>query len=190
MAAPALQVCPLCGHQDFVDQLQVGDEWIQTCDNKKEHVPFEWRPTVPVSAKGGDYRVDILNQRGIYDDLLGCMTNAHGFVEYGVIEYWFSQEAPANYKFVVDRYGHRAIKPKSYTASALLGAALGLLSREGSLLGKWGPATGYWKYNSQVGCYAPASADPDGPILSWAEFADVTLGVPVDDWPPLGFKAS
>lgn len=65
---------------------------------------------------------------------------------------------------------------------------LGQLWREDLASGVWGPATGYWSYNSQVGAYATPEASEDTAILSWAEFASNELGADPYDWPALDYK--
>jgi hypothetical protein len=99
------------------------------------------------------------------------------------------RRSPDTYRTLVDRYGHTANGPSKYTTSSFLGGALGHLWREGSVAGRWGPATGYWRYNSQVGTYAPSSTPEDGEVLSWAEFARETLNVDPRDWPPLDHRS-
>lgn len=183
MARPDRQVCPICGHDDEVELQHVVDEWIFTCGSTR-HVPYEWRPKTDPGLM--TYRNGLGQELGVYDDLLECLSA--GITEYGVIEYRFSQRAPKSYAYLVERYGHRAIKPKSYTASAFLGGALGQLWREELLDGLWVPATGYWSYNGKVGAYSRPGTPDDADLLSWERFAADTLGVDPRDWPPLGFS--
>lgn len=181
---PARQLCPLCGRDDDVTLVHVDGLWVMSCADR-QHLPFEWRPKEQ-HARPGSYRTGIGEELGVYDDLLACVHG--GLAEYGVIEQRFSVQAPRTYRHLVDRYGHTAQGPSRYTASAFLGGALGALWREGSVDGVWGPATGYWSYNGQVGAYAPTGTAEDGPILSWVEHA-VRLGCAPGDWPPLGYVA-
>jgi hypothetical protein len=183
MAAPGRAVCPICGYDDDVKRLKVDDVWIMTCENRA-HLPFEWTPKVTAPGPQS-YRSGLGEEWGVYDDLLYCVDDV--LTEYGVIEYRFWKRAPKTYDFLVRRYGHRAVAPSKYTASSFLGGALGQLWREELVTGRWGPATGYWSYNSEIGTYAQSGAAEDGEILSWVAFADAN-GIPPADWPPLGFK--
>ena len=91
----------------------------------------------------------------MYDVLRGCVGDT--IAEYGVIEHRFSVAAPETYEYLVKHYGHTAIAPSKYTASAFLGGALGRAARREDLVaGIWVPATGYWSYNGRVGAYATA----------------------------------
>lgn len=185
MAAPkpAHQICPICGYDDDIETVLAAGEWVMTCTFKK-HPPFEWRPASQY-AKPTSYRTGEGERLGVYDDLLLCVSD--GFAEYGVIEYRYWQRSPDTYKLLVDRYGHRATIPSKYTASSFLGGALGHLWREGSIEGMWGPTTGYWSYNDQIGTYAPSGTPEGSDILSWEAFA-ATRGFNSMDWPPLEYR--
>ena len=177
---PGRQVCPLCGHDDEVVEVQVESLWIFLCDSTS-HAPMEWRPT-EAQVKSGSYRTAIGEELGVYDDLLECVFG--GMAEYGVIEHRYASQHPLTYKRLVSMYGHTSQGPKTYTASAFLGRGLGQLWREGLVVGRFGPATGYWKYNTQVGCYGPVGQSlVDDSILTWDAFATKTLGVSSDSWP-------
>ena len=182
---PARQLCPLCGHEDFVTTARVDDEWVVSCSSHT-HPPMEWRPKEQYQGTG-TYRNGIGQELGVYDDLLDCVHD--GFAEYGVIEYRFSKKAPRTYQFLVDRYSHTALGPAGYSTSAFLGGALGQLWREELVAGFWAPATGYWSYNGRVGAYGPADTPESDVCLSWEEFAVSTLGAGAYDWPPLGYRA-
>lgn len=180
---PPRQVCQICGFDDDVETLKRDDDWVMICSGP-DHPPYEWQPKKH-SSSVGSWRTGIGEELGVYDSLLQCVTLE--ICEYGVIEHRFSEVDPAVYKHLVDRYGHRATNPSKYTASSFLGGALGQLWREELVTGIWGPTTGYWKYNSGVGCYAQPETDEKSPILSWATYATETLHVSPLDWPALGF---
>lgn len=183
---PARQICPVCGLDDDVLLTGVGVEWIMTCSNPR-HPLYEWRPTE--QARGlHTYRSGIGEELGVYDDLLACVTE--GLAEYGVIEHRFAERARDTYDTLVRRYGHTALGPSRYTASSFLGGALGQLWREDLVTGLWGPATGYWAYNGQVGAYGPAGTPESERILTWALFAEETLGLDPASWPALGYVPS
>lgn len=180
---PAMQVCPICGYDDDVRVARVDDEWVMTCSSGG-HPAYEWRPARPSDPRG--YRTGLGMELGVYDTLIDCLTDE--MVEYGVVEHRFAQAAPEVYSSLVDRYGHRAVRPSKYTASSFLGGALGQLWREELVAGVWGPATGYWSYNSGISAYARPETSEDVPILSWADFATERLGVHPKDWPALGYR--
>lgn len=183
---PPRQICQICGFDDDVEIIKRDEDWVMTCSGPS-HPPYEWQPKKQ-SSSAGSWRTGIGEELGVYDTLLECMTP--DICEYGIIEHRFSEAAPGVYTYLVDHYGHRATKPSKYTASSFLGGALGQLWREELVAGVWGPATGYWKYNGGVGCYALPEADEDSPILSWETFATDTLHVSPLDWPALGFVGS
>lgn len=183
---PALQVCPVCGYDDEVKTFKVDDDWVMTCEYQA-HPPYEWRPAGQY-ARTLSYRTGIGEELGVYDTLLECVTAE--MTEYGIIEHLFAQADPASYAALVKRYKHRAVEPSKYTASSFLGGALGQLWREELVVGTWGPATGYWSYNGQVGCYVLPPTAEDPPIRSWADYATGTLDVPAGDWPALGYVAA
>jgi hypothetical protein len=179
MAQPQRQICPLCAHDDAVKVARVDGEWLMYCEDES-HPLFEWRPTVSAAPVPG--RWGIAEQLGVYDVLRGCVDNT--IAEYGVIEHRFSVAAPETYEYLVKHYGHTAIAPSKYTASAFLGGALGQLWREDLVAGIWVPATGYWSYNGRVGAYATAETFEDGgDVLTWADFA-AGKGIDPDAWPP------
>lgn len=65
------------------------------------------------------------------------------WVEYGVVEHAYAKSRPGDWRRLIDTYGHTAIKPSHYTASAFLGATLGHLARNGFVAYHDGPATAY-----------------------------------------------
>lgn len=180
MVAPH-QICPICAYGDDVESTFVDDVWVLRCTSPI-HPPYEWTPKgqgSSPSARGG-----LGEELGVYDTLLGVLTGE--LVEYGIVEHLFAEADGAAYRHLVSRYGHRAIRPSRYTASSFLGGALGQLWREELVAGRWGPATGYWSYDGEVGCYAAPEADEDGPVRSWASYATEVLRVDPAGWPALG----
>lgn len=96
------------------------------------------------------------------------------WVEYGVVERAYAQANPDDFKGLVEKYGHTAIAPGTYTASSYLAGVLGGLGRSGDVMFHEGPATGRWDYLSAVSWWALAP-EPD-----WAErtsWADTGLGM-------------
>jgi len=102
---------------------------------------------------------------GLYESLLGAESVSAGWVEYGLLEYRFSQVRPEAFHQLVQTYGHTNLGPKRYTASSLLDGCLGRLSSSRrQLLYRTAPSTGYWSYNNPGSYYAmptgPASTNP------------------------------
>jgi hypothetical protein len=186
MARPARQICQVCAH-DEVDVVLVDDVWLMICEDGC-HPRYEWNPT-PEARLTGSYRNGLGQELGVYDALLDCVVD--GLAEYGVVEHRFAERSRSAYDFLVNRYGHTAKPgPSRYTASAFLGGALGQLWREELVDGGWGPATGYWSYNGEVGAYGPPGTSVESEILSWEDYAVDVLKVDPGDWPALGHKAS
>ena len=180
---PSMQVCQQCGHDDDVELLAVDEVWTFICSNEG-HPVYQWQPTAGNSGLLSG-RSGLGEELGVYDDLLVCVKE--GLAEYGVIEHRFAEYKPKTYDFLVRRYGHRALKPKRYTASAFLGSALGQLWREDAVEGVWVDATGYWSYNHRINAYGPPGTPEDSDVLTWATFAVETLGCKATDWPALRF---
>ncbi len=102
---------------------------------------------------------------GLYESLLGAVSVSAGWVEYGLLEYRFSQARPEGVHELVKTYGHTNLGPKRYTASNLLDGCLGRFSSSRrQLLYRTAPSTGYWSYNNPGSYYAmptgPESTDP------------------------------
>ncbi|KQY61817.1 hypothetical protein [Nocardioides sp. Root140] len=90
------------------------------------------------------------------------------WVEFGVIEHALAAQYPDAFKFLVDRYGHTAIKSKTYTASAFLGATLARLAARGEFEARMGRATGRWSYNQNVVWCALSPSGDWSEGISWA----------------------
>jgi hypothetical protein len=91
------------------------------------------------------------------------------WIEYGVLEAAYADSNPADFNELVTRYGHTAIKATQYSASAFISFTLGRLSRNGSVLGQIGPATGRWSYNSEILWWTLPPSPSWADRLSWAE---------------------
>ena len=88
-------------------------------------------------------------------------STAGQWIEYGVAERAYALQRPDDFAAIVSRYGHTAVRPKQYTASAFIAGVLGVLSKHGTVLYHLGPATGRWKYNSTISWWA-VSPSPCG----------------------------
>ncbi len=167
----SMRVCPFHGDEAVHGQA-LGDDGSLTyvCDRKGHpHVgPYTWlsvpEPEDPLGADG------LTAELGLAIELPAAVAKYSGqWVEYGVVEHAYATARPEGFAFLVAKYGHNCVAPKSYTASAFLARALGTLSTHNYVFFHPGPATGRWKYNEQISWWATAPA-PEWPQgLSWAE---------------------
>lgn len=95
------------------------------------------------------------------------------------MEYQYAALCPADFAAIVTRYGHTTIAPKKYTASAFLAGVLGVLSRQGTLLYHFGPATGHWSYNGTISWWSlRPELDWGRSRLAWADIGHGMSYVP------------
>ncbi|MFL5796562.1 MAG: hypothetical protein ACJ77A_01350 [Actinomycetota bacterium] len=124
---------------------------------------------------------------GLPTDLLACLEPGAPFVEYGVVEYRYATRVnPPVYKQLVADYGHTALGPKQYTASAFIASTLGRMLRERLVAYRFSTATGFWSYNGGISYWSlprPAGAS-DVPLLTFETFA-AQEGFGPKTWPPL-----
>lgn len=134
----------------------------------------------PITGGGHD---GISHQLGLYGDLLATFTRSEPYLEYGIVEFRYAIANLANYKHIVSLYSHTGFgAPVAYTASALIGAALGKLGGEGLLVRRTCPATGFWKYNGVLNAWALPPDPADNNTLLWADYA-AQAGIAADTWP-------
>lgn len=188
MAFAVKQVCPLCGlDDDVVFEPDESGAPVFVCRAGGDLHPYEWRvptldPTAVLSPRTG-----VGEELGVYDDLPTVLIPGEPFVEYGVVEHRYARQYPKPYRELLERYGHTAIEPKRYTASAFLGRALGTLFHEGTLACRYAvPATGRWSYNSDISAWAlpGRGAEENDRVVSWVEFAEQE-GFDPETWPAL-----
>lgn len=168
------QVCPFHGDEDVLGVPTGDDDGSLTfiCPRSKGHIepgPHSWlyvpQPEGLPSLDG--YAAEL----GLARELPTAIAQYRGtWIEYGVAERAYALRCPDEFAAIVSRYGHKAITPKQYTASAFLAGVLGVLSRHGTVLYHPGPATGRWSYNEVISWWAVAP-EPDWETsrLSWAE---------------------
>ena len=167
------QTCAFHGSED-VEGMPTGmgnGELSFTCDRKTDHPepgPRTWLqlpepPDIPgIGGLAAELRLDV--------ELPAAIAAQHGrWVEYGVVERAYAHNRPDDFALIVERFGHRAITPTKYTASAFIARALGDLSRWGHVLYHPGQATGRWAYNSDISWWALAPAPNWEDRLSWAD---------------------
>jgi hypothetical protein len=167
------QVCPFHADEDVRGEPSgQGDQsLVFTCTRSQGHPQpgqHTWlQMPEPEELPGIDgYAAEL----GLAVELPAAIDQYRGsWIEYGVVEQAYALRCPVDFAEIVLRYGHTAIAPKKYTASAFLAGVLGTLSRRASVLYHPGPATGHWSYNGTISWWAIA---PE-PVwassrLSWA----------------------
>lgn len=179
-----MEVCAICGTSDDVEEEQTPDgATLLTCDGGG-HEPRTWaKYEEPVGLPARD---GLGEELGIYEDLPALLSQDEPVVEYGVVEHRNALAHPEEYRVLIERYGHTALAPSRYTASAFLARALGQLTREGAVVFRSVPATGRWHYNGQISgwCLPGTPAESADEVLSWAEFANQNDIDPAT-WPAL-----
>jgi hypothetical protein len=168
---PPILVCPDCAHDDDVSVLvaPAGDEWIYTCRYAGHRTPVDWTKKRVAEVEAAD---GIMAELGLYEDLPRCLVSGEPWVEYGIVEHRYKLLRPEVYfGHLLPKYSHTAVGPKSYTLSAFLAHALSRLRALGDIDYRWGKATGYWDYNSQVSYWALVPVPPDEPVVTWSAFA-------------------
>jgi hypothetical protein len=170
----ARQVCPVHTDEDIAGK-RINDEGTYefTCVRRDRHPvpgPYTWMqaPEPPdlqtISGLAAELGLDVELPHAIGQ-------YAGRWVEYGVVEHTYATANPKDFAALVERYGHTAIAPARYTASAFLAATLGHLSRTGHVLYHPGPATGRWEYNGQISWWAVPPAPDWEDRTSWVDLA-------------------
>ncbi len=144
MPSPPRLVCPLCGHDEGVNAVPLGPGlWEFTCTGGSRHVePFNWQTTAAKDSVDEEWMGGKSEELGLYDDLPQCFNGGDPWVEYGVVEYRYSQQRPRVYAELLGEYGHTRIGRKSYTTSSFIAGALGRLAKAGILAAQFGPRLG------------------------------------------------
>ncbi|WP_139252844.1 hypothetical protein [Geodermatophilus nigrescens] len=100
------------------------------------------------------------------------------FLEHGIIEARLRQTAWDVFARHVDEMGHVAFGDIRNTASNRIGMALGQLRSRGIVVDKRLPGTGAWSYNTDIGFWALAPAEPGRPVQTWVDYAAATSRSP------------
>jgi hypothetical protein len=169
------EVCPFHADDDVVG-VPTGalDGSVRfTCARSKGHPepgPHTWL-RVPEPDEGSTGLDSYAAELGLAIELPAAVAvHAGTWIEYGLVERAYALRCPDDFTAIVNRYGHRAISPKRYTASAFLGGVLGTLSRVGTVLYHPGPATGRWSYNGTISWWTvPPAPDWESSRLSWED---------------------
>lgn len=182
MNLPPRQECKVCQYRDDEVMVMVspdGESWLYSCSSPEHDTPFTW-PSKIEKYVGG--REGICEELGLYDDLGRCVRDNEPWVEYGIVEHRYKELRPDVYfGELLRRWGHRSQEGRRFTLSALLAKCLGQLSREGALVGRFGAATGYWRYNGEISYWTKPPAPPEDSSLTWFDFA-IGAGLDPGDW--------
>jgi hypothetical protein len=177
------QVCQLCEYDDEFVAAMVspdGEAWLYACASPAHDEPHTWESKIAHYVPGREGACEDL---GLYDDLEHCVLTGEPWVEYGVVEHRYKLHRPDVYfGEMLARWGHRANKPQRSTLSGVIAGALGQLSREGALVGRFGKATAYWSYNGKISYWAKPPAPPAEPSITWQSFAEADPTLDPNTW--------
>ncbi|MFR9807323.1 hypothetical protein ACL02T_34260 [Pseudonocardia sp. RS010] len=169
-----IQVCPFCADADDVHRVPLGPgAWRYTCENSTRHPAgssYEWDATTEAEVRDGEIG-GLAAEIGLAEDLKMCVVPGEPWVEYGVVEHRYSELNPAAYGTLVQKFGHTRIAPKSYTASVYISLTLGRIFKAGDICWQRGKGIGYWRYNSDISCWAASPAPPADAVLTYYDFA-------------------
>ena len=184
---PARQICPAClADESIVTEIIGPSLWRYTCTRScKQHAErYSWLGSTPDAPFDEELGYNKAEELGLPNDLLTCLERGEPFVEYGVVEYRYATKAnPVVYRQLVDDYGHTALGPKQYTASAFIASTLGRMLKEGLVAYKPGKATGFWSYNGGISFWSLKPPSESRP-MTFETFA-TEKGFDPKTWPPL-----
>jgi hypothetical protein len=162
--------CPRCFSADDVVYQRLPDRMVEyTCSGRHDGAGSHiWLRSQSAAVWTPDANDGVTDE--LLDPLLACVVPGESFVEYGVVEYRFRLARPDLFVAHVRDRGHVMLAPGQATASSVrFATALGRLARSGELVSEYGPATGAWRYNSQVTYWARPPA-PHRPRVSWSDY--------------------
>lgn len=160
--------CPRCFSADDVAYRRLPDRMVEyTCTGGHDGVGEHTWLTSQLDA-GWSAEADHGVTDELLEPLLACVLPDEPFVEFGIVEYRLRLDRPDLFVAHVRERGHVMLAPGIATASSVrFATALGRLARSGDLVSRYGPATGAWRYNSQVTYWARPPAPSTQ--LSWAD---------------------
>lgn len=159
-----------------------GDEWsagrrlpdgsyAYECARTTGHpAPGEWRwlytpPPPGLAGLGG-----LAQEWNLEHELVEAVRDlGPGWWEYGLVERSYAARRPADFAEMVERWGHTAVQPKDYTATAYLGGVLGRMSVHGLIAFHEGAATGRWSYNSEISWWSLDALAPWEERTAWVD---------------------
>jgi hypothetical protein len=175
------QCCPFHADDDVPgESLDVEGGLVFTCSRTKGH-PTAGAYTWYVAPEPADLPglSGLAEELGLGIELPAAIATHPGqWVEFGLVEAAYAAANPKDFAMLVTRYGHTAVKPTQYSASAFLAATLGRLMTHGGVLFREGPATGRWYYNGRISWWA-LDPEPDWTSrTSWEQTGQSTGYVP------------
>lgn len=144
--------CPFHADEDVLGALTADGTYSFTCERASGHPtpdPYSWLhdPTPAADAELGG----LAEELGLAVELPAALgTLGAGWFEYGLVERAYAHGHPADFRRMVERWGHTAEAPKRYTASAYIAGVLGRLATNGEVFYRPGPGTGRWSYNGSI----------------------------------------
>jgi hypothetical protein len=173
-------VCQLCAYDDYLEYASLPDDvWVVTCSNPA-HERWTWSPTPELPT--GPIAEGLAAELGLFDKLLPTLREG-GFDEYGIIEYRFGIECPADYATLLATYNHRARqRGLKYSMSSFLAGVLTSLRFYGEVGHTQGPGSGYWRYLSEVSYWSRSTDTDPKNRRTWAEYAE-SIDLDPDVWP-------
>jgi len=171
-----MQVCPLCGTDEFVTKARdPADLTIYICNRIRKHAdePYAWT----VSEAGKDVRYPqegLAFDLDLFTDLRECFDDEGVWIEYGVLEDRFRLRHPDKYQALREIYGSVLLDgPRRYSvASYLTRHVLSALERTGEIGYRYGPATGEWAYTGSISYWAVDPPSSNVPVLTYAVYSE------------------
>ena len=182
--------CSWCGSDDYVVDYDADND-IAMCSGPGHPEPRMFEPKAERAARleaeqaarsrrsssgGSSVGYGIAKQLGLYD-LLPPLLRSDEWAETGVVEHRFALAHPAEYAWMLDRWGHVGQGPRQYSTTSFIGSTLGWLTRAGVVALKMGRGTGFYDYNGDLGTWSLAPADEDAVDLSWHDYA-ISIDLP------------
>lgn len=177
MSRRLILTCPACFSADDVtaERAPDGFGFLYTCANGRRHDdahPAVWQADPESDARSCVVGDGVLGD--LYEPLVAVLQPGEPFLEHGIIEARLRQTAWDVFARHVEEAGHVAFGDIRNTASNRIGMALGQLRGRGIVVDKRLPGTGAWSYNTDIGFWALAPAEPGRPVRTWVDHAAAT----------------
>lgn len=169
-----MQVCPLCGMDDYVETSKKPDgQTLFMCarEGKHDDQPYLW--TVDEKGKDRQYPNEgLAAELDLFADLRACFETEDGWLEYGVLEERFRNRFPDHFQDLRAIYGSVLLDgPRRYSVASYISRhVLSKLVEWGELDWFEGEATGVWAYNGIISYWAVVPSPPREQRLSYEEF--------------------
>ena len=120
---------------------------------------FRWLEVPP--PKGLDPMGGLAEELDMPPKLASAVASlGEGWFEYGLVERAYAISHPADFRVLIDRWGHTAQGPRQYSASSYIGSVLGRMASRGEVAYRSDRGTGRWAYNRDASFW---SVDRDAP---------------------------